>query len=104
MYNGLNGNNIYHFISEKGSKITFLFKPVGVDKNMEKIAIRVNEKSGKILSNCKKTKFFNNEYIVSFCDINENELNYFYDYSTKKEYKLLLQSLCNIYKDQEICI
>ena len=45
MYNGLNGNNIYHFISEKGSKITFLFKPVGVDKNMEKIAIRVNEKS-----------------------------------------------------------
>ena len=45
MYNGLHGNNIYHFISEKGSKITFLFKPVGVDKNMEKIAIRVNEKS-----------------------------------------------------------
>ena len=94
----LKRNNIFLFVSEKGSRISFLFKPSGIDKNISQIGILYNSKIIHPLNNCNKSTISNPEYIVSYCDINEKDLNYFEDFSKKRNNYLLLRYACGQYK------
>lgn len=96
----IKGINLYHFVSEKGSRITFLYKPVGIDKNMTSILANVNHAIP--LSNCKQSTFNVEENVLSYCDMNEAELNYFDDYSTKSGNKMLLRCDCGGYYYQNL--
>ena len=101
----VSGINIYYFISEKGSRISFIYKPLGIDHNMPPII--ANDNHGTPLSNCNKTTIDINkgqDYYgsIAYCDINEEELNYFDDYSTKSDRKMLNRVRCGIHLYQDI--
>lgn len=86
--------NNYYFVSKKGSRISFIFNPAGVDKSLP--PIYANNKNSNALSNCKVSSVYLNEeqtQYIAYCDISDKELNYFDDYS-KNENKMLYNVLC----------
>ena len=86
--------NNYYFVSRKGSRISFIFNPAGVDKSLP--PIYANNKNSNALSNCKVSSVYLNEeqtQYIAYCDISDKELNYFDDYS-KNENKMLYNVLC----------
>ena len=91
--------NKYYFVSEKGNRITFLYKTESIDQEMAPFI--ANDKHGNPLSNCKKTIYdynLNNEmYKIAYCDIEINELDYFYYYSPKISDSMLLRYDCGYY-------
>ena len=92
---------IYLFVSEKGNKISFLFEVIGANNIMS--PIRANDNIDVDLKNCKLTDFVlvkNSRMKLASCEIDENELNYFDDYSknTEKKFSLSLYVECIIIK------
>ena len=74
--------NNYYFVSRKGSRISFIFNPAGVDKSLP--SIYANNKNSNALSKCKVSSVYLNEeqtQYIAYCDISDKELNYFDDYS-----------------------
>jgi C1A family cysteine protease len=104
MIQGKEPFNKYYFVSEKGSRISFLFKTESIDQVMAPLAANDNHLNNP-LSNCNNSALSfekdNQRYILSYCDIEKNELDYFYDYSPNNLDSMLLRMHCgiNIYLD-----
>ena len=77
-------NNYYYFVSEKGSKFSFIYEAAGVDKDMPPILYSIDKIP---LTNCKKS-IHNDESeskFLAYCEITEDELNLFDLYPSQKE-------------------
>ena len=100
----ISGTNNIYFVSEEGSRITFLFEAAGIDHNMTNIL--PNKNHLKPLSDCSQSGFNKNngQNIISYCDIDEEELNYFDDYSKENKNSIYTQQYCGVYLPQNIII
>ena len=86
--------DIYLFVSEKGSRITFIFELIGA--NIKMSSIRANDNYDVDLKNCKLSGYNlrkNPRFKWAHCDIDENELKYFDYYSTHSEKKFFFNQL-----------
>ena len=65
-----------------------------------------NKNHLKPLSDCSQSGFSKNngQNIISYCDIDEEELNYFDDYSKENENSIYTQQHCGVYRPQNIII
>lgn len=100
----IEGTNNYYFVSEEGSRITFIFEAAGIDHRMTNII--PNKNHIKPLSDCGMSPFNTNngQKIISYCDIDKEELNYFDDYSKETENSIFMQQYCGVYLPQNIII
>ena len=94
----------YLFISEKGSKIFFYYMKYGEEG--EKLnPIYPNSKTDKTLSDCHKIQINlegeDNEFI--YCNIKEEEINYFEDFSSESDSPVLFDIECG-YKENSYTI
>ena len=88
--------NYYYFVSSKGSRFSFIYEPAGIDKRMSPI---LTSNSNKPLSNCKTTSIAldtQKTRFISYCELQEDEINYFDDYPPKTEYQMISVGLCAI--------
>ena len=97
--------NIYLFISEKDTRISFLYEIFGNKDGMA--PIKANENANLDLKNCGMydwVYFSKLNYIPAYCIINEDEFKYFDDYSTQSENPIMLKTHCGIYSYQNLIV
>lgn len=92
-------------MSEKGSRITFFLKTEDIEKNIT--PIKANNQHNIPLKNCTTIKSITftinrKEYILSYCEIDEDELDYFYYYPDKNSSSMLLRRECGYFHYQNI--
>lgn len=102
---GLDKYNTLNFVSEKGSRITFFLKTEDIEKNIT--PIKANNQHNIPLKNCTTIKSITftinrKEYILSYCEIDEDELDYFYYYPDKNSSSMLLRRECGYFHYQNI--
>ena len=73
-------DNYYYFVSEKGSRFSFIYDSAGIDQNMSPI-LTIN--SNKPLSNCQRTSIALDERktrFIAYCELQSDEINDFDEY------------------------
>ena len=85
----------YLYVSQEGSKIMFFYSNFGGDDRFIS-PIFPNENSTYSLSDCKNVNFVDFDFV--YCDIKQNELDYFYDMN-KQGSSLVYNVLCG-YKQE----
>lgn len=102
---GKESYNKYYFVSEEGSRITFLFKIESINIEIAPIVANVKYINNP-LSNCIISNFGfrsgGERYKIAYCDIKKNELDYFYNYSQSISAPMLLKGQCGYYYYQNI--
>ena len=96
--------NLYHYISENSRKFFFLYKQIGFDQVLP--AIYPNEKYQNIsLSNCVKTNITNKGNFIGYCDITDEEMEFFDKCTTSGGERILSHGLCDIkyYRNIIVC-
>lgn len=78
-----------YYISEEGSRFSFLYQPTGI---IDEPVLRPSIKKQKNL-NCKLEQF--NKFILGYCDIYSDDLNYFFDEDLSNSDKVI--SICYCY-------
>ena len=102
LYFGL--TNLYHYISENKRRISFLYEPMGIDQSLPAIyPNEINDK--KALSNCVKTNITKEGYNIGYCDITDEEMEYFDKCGTTGGHRIISQGLCGIhyYRNLIVC-
>ena len=97
--------NIYLFISEKDTRISFLYEIFGNNDGMA--PMKANENGNLDLKNCGMYDWVYSSklnYIPAYCIISEDELKYFDDYSTQSENPIMLKTHCGIYSYQNLIV
>ena len=85
----------YNYISKNYRRIYFLLELTGTGYDLP--AISPNEKNSSIiLSNCSRTNTIFNELYLSYCDINDEEINYFENYSISCKERMVSRSYCGV--------
>ena len=82
-------DNYYYFVSEKGSRFSFIYDSAGIDQNMSPI-LTIN--SNKPLSNCQRTSIALDERktrFIAYCELQSDEINDFDEYPPQKEYQMI---------------
>lgn len=98
--------NKISFISNSYRRIYFLFQPVGIDYSLPRIS--PNEYyEGIFLTHCFATDLKMLNQFIAYCDITDDEFNYFDIWTSPHESynKMISQSLCglNYYRDIITC-
>ena len=89
---------------KKEAELHLYTKLQDIDHRMTNIL--PNKNHLKPLSDCSQSGFNKNngQNIISYCDIDEEELNYFDDYSKENENSIYTQQHCGVYSPQNIII
>ena len=89
----------YLYISEEGSKILFLYTADGGDESILP-NIYANSNSPKPLSDCHKAQLpsYKGDFSYIYCNIKENEVDYFKDLSHQDDNPMVYDILCG-YKE-----
>ena len=91
----LRNANIYHYISENSRRFYFLYEPTGPDLNLPLIypsSYHLNTP----LKHCQTTDLKKEDKYIAYCDISDEEFEYFDKCDTKGGNKLVTQSFCDI--------
>ena len=80
------------YVSEIGSKLFFLFKPLNSDQRLAS-KIYINQNSQTNFSDCNVVKYQDGDYFVILCSITQNELNYI-ESSNNKNLPIVYDILC----------
>ena len=92
-------NNNYYFVSEEGSRFSFIYKPAGIDKDMVRI-FSYNSKVDQPLTNCKKSTIYidrTTSTVIAYCEITNDELDLFDEYSPQIEGEMINRYFCGQY-------
>ena len=87
-------DNYYYFVSEKGSRFSFIYDSAGIDQNMSPI-LTIN--SNKPLSNCQRTSIALDERktrFIAYCELQSDEIYDFDEYPPQTEYQMINIGLC----------
>lgn len=102
LYFGL--TNLNYYISENSRRISFLYEPIGIEESLPNIyANEINDK--KALSNCVRTNITKEGYYIAYCDITDEEMEYFDKCGTTGGHRVISQGLCgiNYYRNIIVC-
>ena len=96
--------NFYIYISENMRRFYFLYEPIGTEHNLPKIYPNEQHLNNS-LSNCTKTNITMNGYYISYCEVNNEEFEYFDKCETTGGNFVITQAYCNtrIYRTIKIC-
>ena len=86
-------NNSYYFVSDKGSRFSFIYEPAGIDQSMSPIFTSL----GYRLNNCQKTPITldtEKTKFIAYCELQGNEINVFDEYPPKY-YQMINYALCS---------
>ena len=96
--------NMYHYISENSRRFYFLYEPIGTELILPQIF--ANEQHlNQSLTNCIRTNITIKGLYISYCDVNNEEMEYFDKCETTGGNMVITQSLCDMkyYRSLKIC-